>query len=163
MQHSNGTTGPAPDEWVPTPDRPWRPVADEDDGAPYHRDYGAPWCADRASHPQFQANGYPSLNHHRTECRSYDGFFFGALSEDGRPGFLSAYLVRPFRFGQLGHAGVETRLAIEFEPAEDDAGQPFRCTVPVSIIRNLAAHLTETAGVADGWRPPHHVRVFMTD
>lgn len=169
MNDDNDTDRPAPagpgenPGWVPTPDRPWRPVADEDDGAPYHRDYGAPWCADRASHPQFQEDGYPSLNHHRTECRSYDGFSFGAVSEDGRPGFFSAYLVRPFRFGQLGHAGVETRLAIEFDPAEDDAGQPFRCTVPASIIRNLAAHLAETAGVADGWRPPHHVPVFMTD
>jgi|SRR3954462_5980028 len=29
----------------------------------------------------------------------------------------------------------------------------FRCTDPASIIRNLAAHLAQTAGVADGWRP----------
>ena len=69
--------------------------------------------------------------------------------------------MRPFRFGQSGTPGVETRLAIEFDPAEDDAALPFRCTVPVSITRNLAAHLAETAGVADGWRPPHHVRVSM--
>jgi hypothetical protein len=117
---------------------------------------------DRAGHPQFQDDGYPSLNHHRTECRSYDGWF-GALFEDGRPGFLSAYLVRPFRFGQLGHTVDETRLAIEFEPAEDGAGQLFRCTVPATIIRNLSGHLTQTAGVADGWTAPRHVRLTLTD
>src|ERR1700712_85878 len=148
MQHSNGTTGPAepgrtPDGWVPTPEQPWRPVVDDDDGVHYLFDYGAPWCADRAGHPQFQDDGYPSLNHHRTECRSYDGWF-GALDDDGRPGFLSAYLVRPFRFGQeRGSTVDETRLAIEFEPAEDGDGQIFRCTVPASIIRNVAAHLAQ--------------------
>jgi len=167
VNETNGNNPPAqpgdtPHEWVPTLEQPWRPVADEDDGAPYHIDYGAPWCADRASHPQFN-DGYPSLNHHRSECRSYDGFF-GALADDGQPGYFSAYLVRPFRFGQLGHTVVdETRLAIEFDPAEDDAGQPFRCTVPATMIRNLAAHLTQTAGVADGWRPPHRVRLTLID
>jgi hypothetical protein len=35
--------------------------------------------------------------------------------------------------------------------------------VPASIIRNIAAHLTQTASVADGWRPPHHVRQGVTD
>lgn len=81
-----------------------------------------------------------------------------ALSEGGRPGFLSAYLVRPFRFGQeRGSTTDETRLAIEFDPAEDDAGQLFRCTVHPASIRNLAAYLTHTADVEDGWRPPHHV------
>lgn len=168
MHDSNGTTGPTPPhpgdtpEWVATPEQPWRPVMDDDSGAPFQFDYGAPWCAERAGHPQFQEDGYPSLNHHRTECRSYDGWF-GATSEDGRPGFLSAYLVRPFRFGQLGHTLDETRLAIEFDLAEDGAGEPFRCTVPASIIRNLAAHLTQTANVADGWRPPRHVRLTLVD
>jgi hypothetical protein len=84
MQHSNGNNPPTPPEpgdtpeWVPTPEQPWRPVTGDDSGAPYQFDYGAPWCADRAGHPQFQEDGYPSLNHHRTECRSYDGWF-GAL------------------------------------------------------------------------------------
>jgi hypothetical protein len=146
-------------EWVPTADRPWRPIPDDDDsGIRYLFDYGAPWCADRSGHPQFQEDGYPSLNHHRTECRSYDGWF-GALADDGRPGFLSAYLVRPFRFGQERSSTVdETRLAIEFDPADDGGGELFRCTVPASIIRNVAAHLAQTAGVADGWRSPRHVR-----
>lgn len=165
MTESNGTdrstpAGDTPQDWVPTPEQPWRPIS-EDDAPPYQFDYGAPWCADRASHPQHNG-GYPSLNHHRTECRSYDGFF-GAMSDDGQLGYFSAYLVRPFRFGQLGQPVDETRLAIEFEPAEDDGGQPFRCTVPASIIRNIAAHLTQTAGVADGWRPPHHVRLTLVD
>jgi hypothetical protein len=163
MQHSNGNTGltqPEPGdtpEWVPTDEQPWRPVPDDDSGAPYQFDPGAAWCTDRASHPQFQDDGYPSLNHHRTECRSYDGWF-GSLNEEGRPGYLSMYLVRPFRFGQERATTVdETRLAIEFDPAEDDAGPLFRCTVPASIIRNLSAHLSQTAGVADGWRPPRRV------
>ena len=168
MNDDNDNNRPAPagpgdtPEWVPTPEQPWRPIPDDDDGVPYQFDYGAPWCADRAGHPQFQDDGYPSLNHHRTECRSYDGWF-GALAEDGRPGFLSAYLVRPFRFGQIGHTVDETRLAIEFDPAEDDGGELFRCTVPASIIRNLAAHLTQTANVADGWRPPRQVSLTLTD
>ncbi len=138
------------------------PSLTTDGGAPYQFDYGAPWCAGRASHPQFQEDGYPSLNHHRTECRSYDGWF-GALSEDGQPGYLSAYLVRPFRFGQLGHTADEDRLAIEFDPAEDDGGELFRCTVPATIIRNLAAHLTQTADTADGWRPPRHVTLTLVE
>ncbi len=149
--------GDTPAEWAPTADRPWRPIPDDDDsGIRYLFDYGAPWCADRAGHPQFQDDVYPSLNHHRTECRSYDGWF-GALDDDDPPGFLSAYL-RPFRFGRERGSTVDaTRLAIEFEPAED-GGELFRWTVPASIIRNIAAHLTQTAGVADGWRPPRHVR-----
>jgi hypothetical protein len=151
--------GDTPDEWSPTDVQPWRPVPDDDTGAPFQFDYGTHWCADRASHPQFHG-GYPSLNHHRTECRSYDGWF-GALSDEGRPGYFSAYLVRPFRFGQLGHTADQTRLAIEFDPAEDDAGQPFRFTVPASIIRNIAAHLTQTADTADGWRPPRHVTLSV--
>lgn len=110
---------------------------------------------DGASHPQHNG-GYPSLNHHRTECRSYDEFF-GALSEDGRPGYFSAYLMRPFRFGQLGHTPDQTRLAVEFEPAED-GGQAFRCTVHPSMIHNLAAYLMRTADVEDGWRAPRQVQ-----
>jgi hypothetical protein len=168
MQHSYGISpeppqpGDSPDEWLPTPDRPWRPVVDDDSGAPYQFDYGAPWCADRAGHPQFQDDGYPSLNRHRTECRSYDGWF-GALTDDGTAGYFSAYLVRPFRFGQLGHTVDETRLAVEFDPAEDDARELFRCTVPASIIRNIAAHLSQTADTADGWRPPRGARLTLVD
>jgi hypothetical protein len=170
MQNSNGDTGPTPPEpgdtpqWVPTAEQPWRPIPDDgDSGIRYLFDYGAPWCADRAGHPQFQDDGYPSLNHHQTECRSYDGWF-GALNDEGRPGYLSAYLMRPFRFGQQRTSTAdETRLAVEFEPAEDDGGPLVRCTVPASIIRNLAAHLAQTAGVADGWRPPHHVRQGVAD
>jgi hypothetical protein len=83
-----------------------------------------------------------------------------ALNADGQPGYLSAYLVRPFRFGKLGHTVDETRLAVEFDPAED-GGELFRCTVPAPMTRNLAAHLTQTASVADGWRPPHQVRLTL--
>ena len=85
------------------------------------------------------------------------------MADDGRPGFLSAYLVRPFRFGQIGHAVDATRLAIEFDPAEDDGGELFRCTVPATIIRNLAAHLSKTANVGDRWRPPRKVRLTLVD
>jgi hypothetical protein len=167
MNESNGSDRSSPSdpgetaEWVPTPDQPWRPIPDGEDGDSYQYDYGADWCVDRASHPQFNG-GYPSLNHHRTECRSYDGFF-GALDDDGRPGYFSAYLVRPFRFGQLGHTPDQTRLAIEFEPAEDTGGEPFRCTVHPASIRNLAAYLAHTADVADGWRPPRHVGQGLAD
>jgi len=165
MQHSNGTNPPEPDhapEWEPNPEQPWRPVPDDDSGAPFQYDYGAPWCVDRASHPQFHG-GYPSLNHHRTECRSYDGFY-GALNDEGRPGYFSAYLVRPFRFGQeRGDTPDQTRMAFEFDPAVDDAGPLFRCTVPVSIIRNFAAYLTHTADVEDGWRPARHISATLTD
>jgi hypothetical protein len=166
MQHSNGTTGPTqpsgdPDGWQPTPGQPWRPVHEDDSGDPYQYDEGAPWCVDRTGHPQFNG-GYPSLNHHRTECRSYDGFF-GALSEDGRPGYFSAYLMRPFRFGQIGHTADQTRLAVEFEPAEDNGGEPFRCTVHTASTRNLAAYLTHTADVEEGWRAPRHVRQTLAD
>ncbi len=165
MQHSNGTNPPEPAEpggtdWTPTTDQPWRPIPDGEDGDAYQFDYGADWCVDRASHPQFNG-GYPSPNHHRTECRSYDGFF-GALSEDGRPGYFSAYLVRPFRFGQLGHTPDEIRMAVEFEAAED-GGEEFRCTVHPSMIRNLAAYLTHTAEVEEGWRPPRRMQGALTD
>ena len=166
MNESNGidrSAPPDPDhtpEWLPIPEQPWRPVPDDDSGDSFQFDYGADWCVDRASHPQFNG-GYPSPNHHRTECRSYD-CFFGALSEDGRPGYFSAYLIRPFRFGQPRHTPDETRLAIEFEPAEDD-GEPFRYTVHPASIRNLAAYLAHTADVEDGWRPPRHVGRSLTD
>jgi hypothetical protein len=53
-------------------------------------------------------------------------------------------------------------LAIEFEPAED-GGEPFRCTVRPASIRNLAAYLTHTADVEDGWRPARHVSQTLTD
>ena len=93
---------------------------------------------------------------------SYDGFY-GALNDEGRPGYFSAYLVRPFRFGQPWHTPDQTRLAIGFDPAEDDAGPLFRCTVPVSIIRNFAAYLTHTADVEEGWRRPRAVSHTLTD
>ncbi|MEO7263089.1 MAG: hypothetical protein ABI047_17825 [Jatrophihabitantaceae bacterium] len=38
-----------------------------------------------------------------------------------------------------------------------------RCTVPATIIRNLAAHLTQTATVGDGWRPPRQVGLTLVD
>jgi len=168
MQHSNGNDPQGPlepgdtPEWSPSDEQPWRPMVDDDSGAPFQFDYGADWCADRAGHPQFQDDGYPSLNHHRTECRSYDGWF-GALNADGQPGYFSAYLMRPFRFGQLGYTVDEVRLVIEFDPAEDDAGELFRCTVPASIIRNIAAHLSQTADTADGWRPPRGARLTLVE
>jgi hypothetical protein len=139
---------------------PWQPIPEGEDGDPYQYDEGAPWCMDRASHPQFYG-GYPSPNHHRTECRSYDGFF-GALDDDGRPGYFSAYLMRPFRFGQLGHTPDETRLAVELEPARD-GGEPFRCTIHPASIPNLAGYLTHTADVEEGWRPARHVSHTLTD
>jgi hypothetical protein len=85
------------------------------------------------------------------------------LNDKGWPGFLSMYLVRPFRFGQLGHTVDETRLTVEFDPAEDDAGPLVRFTVPASIIRNLAAHLTQTANVGDGWRSPRQVNLALVE
>jgi hypothetical protein len=112
-------------------------------------------------------DGYPSVNHHRSECQSYGGYFDGRFGDasgglDGPPGVLSAYLVRPFQFGQLVRSEDEDRLALEVAPLDDD-GQPLRFSVPASVIRNLAAHLAQTAGVADGWRPPRHVRRSLTD
>ncbi|HST81405.1 MAG TPA: hypothetical protein VLL08_06675 [Kineosporiaceae bacterium] len=148
-------------EWVPTAEQPWRPVPDDDSGDSFQYDYGADWSVDRASHPQFNG-GYPSPNHHRTECRSYDGFF-GALDDAGRPGYFSAYLMRPFRFGQPGHAPDQTRLAIEFEPAGEGSGEPFRCTVHPDSIRNLAAYLAHTADIEGGWRPPRHLSQGLAD
>ena len=155
---------------MPTAEQPWRPLPPEGIDYPYVYDYGADWCADRLDHPHFQDDGYPSINHHPSECRSYGGYFDGQFEDghgglNGPPGTLSAYLVRPFRFGQQRTDTVdETRLAVEFVPRDDNGeGQPFRCSVPATLIRNLAAHLVQTAGVADGWRPPRHVRVSVTE
>jgi hypothetical protein len=143
-----------------------------DDGSdtPYLYDYGAPWCGDRLDHPQMQDSGYPGVNHHLSECQSYGGAFEGWFGDDsgglnGPAGVLSIYLVRPFRFGQQRTRTVdEDRLALEFVPRDDDGdGQPFRCSVPAWMLRTLAAHLAQTAGVADGWRPPRHVRESLTD
>jgi len=173
MQHSNGTPGPTPPEpgdapdWVPTPDQPWRPLPDDESDTPYLYDYGASWCADRLDHPQMQDSGYPGVNHHWTECQSYGGAFEGWYGDDsggldGPPGVLSVYLVRPFRFGQVRTRTVdEDRLVLEFAPTDD--GQPFRCSMPAWMLRTLAAHLAQTAGVADGWRPPRPVRQSLTD
>jgi hypothetical protein len=71
--------------------------------------------------------------------------------------------MRPFRFGQLGHTPDQIRLAIEFEPAGDDSGEVFRCTIHPASIRNLAAYLTHTADVDEGWRPPRHMQHSLTD
>ena len=150
------TAGPADTpEWVPTPDQPWRPIPDGEDGDPYQYDEGAPWCMDRASHPQFHG-GYPSPNHHHTECRSYDGFF-GALDDTGRPGYFSAYLVRPFRFGQLGHTPDEIPAGGGVRACRGRRRRAVRCTIHPASIRNLAAYLTHTADVEDGWRLPCRV------
>ncbi|MGI8664721.1 MAG: hypothetical protein ACR2N4_01595 [Jatrophihabitans sp.] len=152
--------------WAPTPERPWRPV--RPDQVVYLFDYGQPWCNDRAGHPQHQPDSYPSLNHHVTECRSYGGWFEGWFEDaraglNGPPGYLSAYLVRPFRHGQTRWADDEDRLAFEFVPRDNGNGEPFRCSIPASTIRNLVAHLAQTADVADGWRPPRKVRSNLTD
>jgi hypothetical protein len=154
-------------EWVPTPDLPWRPLPDDGEDVPFIYDYGMDWRTDRLGHPHFQDDGYPSFHHHRTECQSYGGAFAGRFGDDkggldGPDGTLSVYLVRPFRFGQWVRMVDEDRLALEVAPLDDD-GQPFRFSIPASVIRNLAAHLAQTAGVADGWRPPRHVRESMTD
>lgn len=174
MNDDNRSNGPVPPEpgdtpgeWVPTPDRPWRPLPDDGADAPFVYDYGMPWCTDRLGHPQLQDDGYPSFHHNRTECRSYGGFFDGQFEDDkgglaGPPGVLSVYLVRPFRFGQWVRMVDEDRLALEFAP-RDDGGEPFRCSIPATLVRNLAAHLAQTAGVADGWRPPRHIRESMTE
>lgn len=165
MSESNGNTRPtpadSPNDWAPTVEQPWRPV--QPGQLIYTHDHGQPWCQDRDAHPQHQPDDYPARNHHPTECQSYGGAFEGWFEDaraglDGPPGFLSAYLVRPFRYGQLGHHADEDRLALEFLPLEDGAAEPFRCSIPASTIRNLAAHLGHTADVGDGWRPPRHLR-----
>jgi hypothetical protein len=158
---------PSAAKWHPTFEFPWRPV---NRGEITHLfDYGQPWCNDRLWHPQRQPNNYPSREHHPTECRSYGGFFEGWFEDArsglyGPPGFLSMYLARPFRFGEARwRTDDEDRLAIEFVPQEQGHGEPFRCSVPAGTIRNLAAHLTHTATVGDGWRPPRRVRRRLTD
>jgi hypothetical protein len=173
VTNDNGNNGPTPpedtpDDWTgPTLDRPWRPV--RPDQLVYLYDYGQPWCNDRFHHPQHQEDGYPSREHHPTECRSYGGWFEGWFEDaraglNGPPGFLSAYLVRPFRFGQTRWAADDVdRLALEFQPRDNGYGEPFRCSIPATSIRNLAAHLAQTADIGDGWREPRHVRRTPTD
>ena len=79
----------------------------------------------------------------------------------GPPGFLSAYLVKPFRYGQRRwRDDDDTRLAIEFVPQLEGAAVPFRCSIRADAIRNLARHLN--ADVGDGWRYPRHVRTSLT-
>jgi len=154
-------------EWKPSLDQPWRPV--RPDQVIYLYDHGHPWCNDRHNHPQHRPDSYPGLNDHATECRSYGGWFEGWFEDaraglNGPPGFLSAYLVRPFRFGQSRwRVEDDDRLAIEFVPAESGTAEPFRCSIPAGTIRNLARHLNLTADVGDGWRPPRHVRQTLTD
>jgi hypothetical protein len=124
---------------------------------------------DRHDHPQHRADSYPGLNHHAIECRSYGGFFEGWFEDaraglDGPPGFLSAYVVRPFRFGEARwKTEDEDRLAIEFVPHEAGQGEPFRFSIPAGTIRSFAAHLLQTASVGDGWREPRRVRRSLID
>jgi hypothetical protein len=126
----------------------------------YLFDHGQPWCEGRHLHPQHRPDGYPGIDHHPTECQSYGGWFEGWFEDaraglNGPPGFLNCYLARPFRYGQKRFVqDDEDRLAIEFLPRDDGAGEPFRCSIPASTIRNLAAHLNHTADVGDGWREP---------
>jgi hypothetical protein len=70
----------------------------------------------------------------------------------------------PFRFGEARwNTEDEDRLAIEFVPQEAGQGEPFRCSIPASTIRNLAAHLLQTASVGEGWREPRRVRRSLMD
>jgi hypothetical protein len=172
MSESNGNGRPRPgdepdDDWTPTLDRPWRPV--QPGQLIYRFDYGQPWCNSRHDHPQYQPDGYPALNHLVTECQSYGGAWEGWFEDaraglNGPPGFLSAYLVMPFRYGQRRWGtDDEPRLAIEFVPRDDGTAEPFRCSIPAATIRNLAAHLVHTADVGDGWRKPRHVRQSLSD
>ena len=72
--------------------------------------------------------------------------------------------MRPFRYGQRGwHFDDEDRLAIEFVPRDEGAAEPFRCSIKVESIRNLARHLGLTADVRDGWRYPRYIRQGLTD
>jgi len=171
MSESNGNggrrPGDEPDDWTPTVDQPWRPV--HPDQILFRFDYGQPWCQERHAHPQHQPNGYPSVTHHPTECQSYGGWWEGWFEDaraglNGPPGFLSAYLVRPFRYGQRGwRFDDEDRLAIEFVPKQEGDFEPFRCSIPVGSIRNFAVHLMQTADVGDGWREPRKVRSSLGD
>jgi hypothetical protein len=170
---SNNGSGPpepgdTPANWRPSTERPWRPVAP--DHVLYVHDTGQPWCGERARHPQFQGDGYPNPEHHPTECRSYGGWWDGWFEDaraglNGPPGYLSAYLVRPFLFGRPRHRVVDLddRLALEFMPREHGHGEPFRCSIPAASIRNLARHLDLTADVGDGWQAPRHIRQSLTD
>lgn len=58
---------------------------------------------------------------------------------------------------------LDARLALKFYPETPGQADPFRCTIAASSIRNLAAHLSQTADVGDGWREPRHVRRSLTD
>lgn len=170
--HVNDAGPSQPDDtpihWRPSVERPWRPVPP--DHVLYVHDSGQPWCADRVHHPEFQHDGYPNPEHHWTECRSYGGVWNGWFEDakaglNGPPGYLSAYLVRPFLFGRPRFAVTELddRLALEFYPQVAGQVDPFRCSIPASSIRNLAEHLRQTADVGDGWREPRHVRLTLTD
>ena len=171
MSESNGNggrrAGDEPDDWQPSVDQPWRPI--RPDQIIFRFDHGEPWCQERHAHPQFQPNGYPLLTHHPTECQSYGGSWEGWFEDaraglNGPKGFLSAYLVKPFRYGQRRwRDDDDTRLALEFAPEMDGAAQPFRCSIRADAIRNLARHLNLTADVGDGWRYPRHVRTALTD
>ncbi|HJQ01139.1 MAG TPA: hypothetical protein VJ851_06040 [Jatrophihabitans sp.] len=173
MSNDNRVNGSGPSEpgdtpanWRPSHERPWRPAGP--DSVLYVHDEGQPWCGDRQFHPQFQHDDYPNPDHHWTECRSYGGAWPGWFEDaraglNGPPGYLSAYLAKPFLFGRPRYAvadlaDLDVRLALEFYPFEAGTADPFRCSIAASSIRNLAAHLGQTADVWDGWRPPRHVR-----
>ena len=152
-----------PANWRPSTERPWRPIGA--DSVLYVHDGGQAWCSERYHHPQHQHDDYPNPEHHPTECRSYGGWWSGWYEDakaglNGPPGYLSAYLAKPFLYGRPRFAVTEldVRLALEFMPQEPGHADPFRCSIPASSIRNLAAHLSQTADVWDGWRAPRHVR-----
>lgn len=170
--HVNGSGASQPDDtpihWRPSVERPWRPVPP--DHVLYLYDRGQVWCSDRSLHPQFQHDDYPNPDHHPSECRSYGGAWNGWFENakaglTGAPGFLSAYLVRPFLYGRPRFSAPDwdDRLALEFYPQEVGTADPFRCSIPASSIRNLAAHLSQTADVGDGWRTPRLTRHSLTD
>jgi len=176
MSESNGSNngsgpsepGDTPANWRLSVERPWRPIPP--DHVLYIYDSGQPWCGERYFHPQFQAEDYPNPEHHPTECRSYEGGWPGWFEDakaglNGPPGWLSAYLVQPFQFGRPRFAVTEldARLALEFYPQIPGQADPFRCTIAASSIRNLVAHLSQTADVGDGWREPRMVRRSLTD
>jgi hypothetical protein len=176
MFESNGSnngsvpSGPCdtPINWRPSVERPWRPVGA--DSVLYVYDRGQAWCCERNYHPQHQHDSYPSSEHHPTECRSYGGWWSGWYEDaraglNGPRGYLSAYLAKPFLFGRPRFAVAELgdRLALEFMPQVPGHAEPFRCSIPAESIRNLAAHLSQTADVWDGWRPPRTVQQSLTD
>ena len=175
MSESSGSNGSGPSEptdtpanWRPSVERPWRPIPR--DHALYVYDDGQPWCDERHLHPQHQSGDYPHPDHHPTECRSYEGGWPGWFEDaraglNGPPGWLSAYLVKPFLFGRPRFAvgELDVRLALEFWPETTGQADPFRCSISAGSIRNLARHLNQTADVCDGWRYPRHVRQAVTD